>query len=102
MLTKIFLIIWLHFIADFLLQSDKMATNIKWLGIHSVVYSIPFLLFGINFALITCGSHFVVDYITSKVTKYFWEREQRHWFFVTIGFDQVIHLSIFLIMLKYL
>jgi len=105
-MINIFIIIWMHFVADFLLQNDKMGLNksisIKWLGIHCIVYSIPFLYFGINFALITCGSHFIVDYITSKVTTYFWKREERHWFFVTIGFDQTIHLSIFLIMLNYL
>ncbi len=100
------LIIWIHFISDFAFQSDQMALNksenINWLGIHCMVYSIPFLIIGLEFALITCGAHFIVDYITSKITKYFWEKNERHWFFVTIGIDQAIHLTCLILTLKFL
>ena len=90
-------IIWLHFFADFILQTDYVAINksknSKILLQHVTIYSIPFLWFGWQFALINGVLHFVTDYITSRTAGWFWQREQRHWFFVTIGFDQAIHLT---------
>ena len=100
------LIIWIHFIADFILQSDKIAINksknIKYLFYHCFVYSIPMLLFGWKFAIINGVAHFLVDFITSKITFYLWNINQRHWFFTTIGLDQAIHITCLFITLKYL
>ena len=105
MYIDIFIIIWIHFVADFILQSTKMAQNkwnsFKWLGFHCIVYTIPFLYFGVKFALITSGLHFIVDFITSKITHNLWEKKEVHWFFVVIGLDQAVHLSILLITWRY-
>jgi hypothetical protein len=85
-----------HFIGDFLLQSDKMAVNKSkdwWqLTRHVLAYSVPFMLFGYQYALLNAGLHFFVDALTSRMTSYFWKNDMRHEFFVTIGFDQMIHM----------
>lgn len=90
-----------HFVGDFLLQSDWMALNkSKWnqsldgfnaLGIHCLVYAACFLWVGWVFAGITLFAHLITDAITSKITTKLWLAEKRHWFFVMIGFDQLIH-----------
>lgn len=89
-------LILLHFVADFLLQTDKMAVNksksIKWLSIHASVYSIPFIIISPLYALINGAIHWCVDFVTSRVTSKLWESKQVHWFFVVIGFDQALHL----------
>jgi hypothetical protein len=91
-------LIWIHFVADFLLQSDKMAlnksSNNKWLGFHCLVYSLPFLLFGVQFAIIAGLSHFVIDWCTSRFNKKLLMADERHWFFTMIGFDQALHLTV--------
>jgi hypothetical protein len=106
---------WLHFIADFILQTDKMALNksksFKWLSIHALVYGIPFLLYisiafgwlpGIVYALINSVMHWIVDAITSRITSYLWQKEKRHWFFVVIGLDQAIHMTCLVLTFEYL
>ena len=90
-------LIWIHFISDFILQFDKMAINksrsIKYLILHCFLYTIPFLIFGWKFAVLNGCLHFLVDLIASKLTTYLYTIKKRHWFFVTIGFDQAVHLT---------
>lgn len=104
MVHKIIILIWIHFIADFLLQPDVMALNksksIFWLLSHGVVYGATFIFFGFEFAILTALFHIGIDSITSRLTSYFWIKEKRHWFFVTIGFDQAIHITLLIVLLR--
>jgi membrane-bound metal-dependent hydrolase YbcI (DUF457 family) len=91
-------LVWVHFVADFILQSDMMATNkstsLKWLGYHVLVYTGCMAVFlDWRFFLLNGLIHFCVDYVTSRGTSYLWTKNERHWFFCLIGFDQAIHLS---------
>lgn len=102
----IFILIWLHFVADFVLQSDDIAKhkseNNFWLLLHVLVYSLPFYWFGPAFALFNGAAHFVTDYFTSRATKRLWAKGDRHNFFVVIGLDQAIHMSTLIISLWWL
>lgn len=96
-LLTIIALIWVHFVADFILQTDKMALNKssdnRWLLAHVVVYTIPFTLFGLQFALVNGVAHFLTDCITSRATTALHKKGERHWFFVVIGLDQAIHMT---------
>lgn len=133
-----------HFIADFIAQTDWMALNksSRWeaLALHVSIYTACFvwwvgisnggdLRLGLKFGAITLVTHFLTDAVTSRATAKLWfirmipktqrEREvpvvvdgnpgiryldyhylgyhadlipgRRHWFFVVIGLDQLIH-----------
>ena len=84
-----------HFVGDFLLQSDWMAKNkskrFDALFLHVYFYSICFFRMGPTFVVITGLLHFVTDFFTSRATAYLWDQKKVHWFFVMIGFDQLIH-----------
>lgn len=105
-------LIWAHFIADFVLQSDEMALGkskgIKWLSIHITVYSIfMFVLMLPAFSsmqlltptracawvMVNAVLHFITDFISSRMTTWLWKKGDRHNFFVVIGADQALHMT---------
>lgn len=106
MVVTLIVLLWVHLFADFVLQTDKMALNKrhsnKWLAIHSVVYGLPFVLFGGLFAGLLSLSHFGIDYVSSRCNAALWKRGERHWFFVSIGVDQAVHVSVLVFLTWYL
>lgn len=104
-------IIFIHYIADFVFQTDEMAINKsknnKYLFKHVYIYSLIWYIFGVIYAIyqkenyiewtitkffiITFICHFITDWITSRLSSYFYQNNKRHNFFLVIGFDQVLH-----------
>lgn len=111
----------LHFIGDFVLQTDDMALNKStsnlWLlahvgmyyltimgGLTAMAMSVLPLLSGENFmalmktamiySAVNAAAHGIIDYVSSRVSSYFFTQGLRHEFFVTIGFDQLLHAAI--------
>ncbi len=97
-----------HWVADFVLQPDDLAKNkatdngalflhsleytaIWFLVLSTMVVYIPLPLKIMWFIPITFISHFAIDYYTSKANKYLYEKGDTHNFFVSIGFDQILH-----------
>lgn len=99
MMFGIILLMWFHFIADFVLQCDRVAigkskSNLVLLE-HVLTYILPFALLPVpwQFLVVNGVLHFMTDFCTSRMTSYLWQKNLRHWFFVTIGFDQAIHMT---------
>jgi predicted Abi (CAAX) family protease len=90
-------LIWTHFFADFVLQSDWMARGkskkMLPLLVHILIYSACFIPFGIRFAALNGLAHLATDFCTSRVTSKLWAAQKVHWFFVVIGLDQAIHFT---------
>jgi hypothetical protein len=97
MVEDIIILVWLHFLADFVLQSDKIATqkssSLSALGIHSALYGMIFIVAGFQYALLNGVLHGIVDFFSSRIAKKFYQEGDRHSFFVTIGADQAIHMT---------
>lgn len=106
----ILVIIVMHWISDFVIQTDKQAkgksNNWKDLLSHTFNYSavwlalsillilvevlpLPFILF----APITFVAHTITDYFTSRINSRLWAEGRVHDFFVAVGFDQVLHYT---------
>ena len=95
-------LIFFHWVSDFLMQSDYTAKNKSSnnyiLLDHVMKYSLLFLgFFGWQFALVNAVAHFITDYFTSRWTKKLWEAGNTHYFFVVVGFDQFFHVATLLI-----
>lgn len=112
---QIILIIFVHWIADFVLQSQKMSMNKSksnyWLLIHVSIYSITWALVGVIFFIfykvalfvaITFICHFITDYFTSRCTSKLYKQGKYHNFFLVIGIDQFIHYSQLILCYKFL
>lgn len=98
-------ILLIHYLADFGLQTHEQAikksTSNFFLFLHVIVYSLIWFIAifalkqdvwtALRFALITFYSHFVTDYITSRIVKSFWDKQDYHNGFAVIGFDQLLH-----------
>ncbi len=104
-------IILIHWLADFHMQTHEMSMNKSksnlWLTAHVSVYSVVTLLFWhlILFRPLTnysfmdyfmffsfiFSSHWITDYITSRMTSKRYAEGRYHDFFVVVGFDQFLH-----------
>lgn len=92
------------------------------LAIHVALYSLCFVPWGLEFSAITFAAHFLTDAVTSRLTARLWFFQmepgiwaqadytvpkhgrtlvnpwtplagKRHWFFVAIGADQLLHFT---------
>ena len=114
-LIEIFAIILIHWFADFVLQTDKQAKgkSKNWDDLleHTLNYSMVWDLSGLillfinlkyplfenypfmvtKFMFITFVCHTITDYFTSRLNSKLWEKGDVHKFFVSVGFDQVLH-----------
>ena len=111
-LYEIFSIIAIHFIGDFVLQTDKQAKgkSKNWSDLlgHTITYSVFWLIIGLwylmftnhdnihtemlcLFVLITFIAHTITDYFTSRLNSKLWAKGDVHNFFVSVGWDQVLH-----------
>jgi len=102
-----------HFIADFVLQSDWMAKNKSCndnaLALHVFIYTLALMplyfvfrytddnislnILFLGFLIANFYLHVVTDYVTSRLNTYLWKKGQVHYFFVSVGFDQLLHYS---------
>jgi hypothetical protein len=105
-------VLFLHWLHDFVGQ-NVLFPNLKvgenksksWaiLCLHVFLYTAgmilclaPFLTFEqlAAFAAINGGSHFVIDAITSRLSSWAYARQDFRTFWITIGFDQFLHVAI--------
>lgn len=114
-LLSLIIIVWTHWIADFVFQLDQMAKNksksntallwhVKWytfiLFIGAVLlFEFDFAMAGV-WAIINGIIHFYVDYVTSRITsklhakgKMGSDKFPNFGFFSIIGLDQALHMS---------
>lgn len=96
-------ILVIHWIADFVCQTDWQAKNkskswkalISHVMFYTAIWIIPSLiLIGREahwFLIMTFICHFTTDYCTSRLNSRLWAEGKVHWFFVSIGFDQILH-----------
>ena len=124
-LTEIFIILFIHWIADFVVQTHWQAQNksknnialLYHISTYTLTWFVSFSFYTIYlyiqisglpgelgfdttilwFFPITFVSHFITDYFTSRLNSYLYKKGDIHNFFVSVGFDQILHyLQLFL------
>lgn len=99
-------LLFVHWMADFVGQSDNMAKekskNNVILFEHCLIYGTIFTICTMNplFGYLLGLIHFPVDYITSRINAKLYKAGKNHEFFVSIGFDQWIHFATILLLGK--
>lgn len=99
--TLLIFLLLVHWVADFVCQTDEMAINKSssnaWLFTHTGVYACFLLMFGPVYAIVNWAAHTLTDYCSSRASSYFWKKNDRHNFFVVIGFDQFLHIAVLIL-----
>lgn len=100
---EILVLVWLHFVGDFILQSDRHAQGkssknlvlAEHVTLYMLAMSAATFFMPVTWAWVAVNwiAHFITDYVSSRLTSYLWKRGQRHWFFVVIGADQSLHFT---------
>lgn len=104
-LKTIILILVVHFLADFVLQTqeqaEKKSTDTDFLIYHVATYTAVWLFISYTmlgtwwkpliFAFLTFLAHYWTDYCTSRQVKRWFEKKNWHNGFVVIGADQILH-----------
>lgn len=107
-LLEIFSILFIHGIADYVLQTDwealNKSKNNRALLSHTLRYStvwfiLCYILINLGylnpyfyfFAPITFVIHTITDYFTSRLNSKLWKQEKRHQFFIALEIDQLLH-----------
>lgn len=100
----LFIVFW-HFLIDFWCQTTWQAQNksknLEALINHTIIYSSSWLILllllpnlkVLHFIGITFVCHTITDFITSKITSYYWQKENRYLFFGWISIDQFSHIA---------
>lgn len=114
-ILEIIAILAIHWYADFVLQTDEQAKgkSKSWTFLldHTITYSISWFLASIAYFItyendlsialskafiftgITFVAHTITDYYTSRLNSKLWAAGKVHEFFVSIGFDQLLHFT---------
>lgn len=103
----IYLLIYLfalHYLADFILQTNWMAHGKSkrfWpLFIHVLIYTTVFIggaaLYtdidsAIWFGVLNGVIHYIVDYFTSRLNSRLYQKENKRMFWIAVGLDQTLH-----------
>jgi|SRR5690606_33789799 len=104
----LFGILIIHWLGDFVLQTDFQAKNKSRSNValteHVANYSIVWFVVGMLwylrvhnialfcwFPIITFICHWVTDYFTSRLNTKLYNDGRTHEFFVSVGFDQILH-----------
>ena len=117
--TLILLILFLHFLGDFVLQNDWMAQNkshsmkplLTHIGIYTATMAAGLMLYpmmdgysfgkgglwAVLYALANGLIHLGVDFVTSRINSRLWKAGRVHAFFVSVGFDQFLHYAALLL-----
>jgi len=134
-MNLLYIILLGHFTGDFLLQPRVLArdkSHITWaLLIHTFIYSATLFytiwllsfrdiaLPAFLYSLVNGMTHFAIDGVTSRISKFYWLRSQEnvkkdsvlskelaeddeHKFWVTIGADQLLHAWVLIYSLRIL
>lgn len=108
MVIKLCIILLMHLFADFLLQGSSLSelkmSKIGYLFLHVLIYTAFFILVSplllsltfresLIFSGINGGIHLVVDFITSKLKRKFWKKNESVYIAI-ISADNLIHVAI--------
>jgi Protein of unknown function (DUF3307) len=96
-------VLFVHWLGDFVLQngwmaqgkSKKMLPLLAHVGAYTATLFLLLPVLGLTktviFALVNGVAHGAIDFCTSRLNVRLWEAKRVHGFFVSVGYDQLMH-----------
>lgn len=115
-LSLILMLLFGHFVGDFVLQTSKQAlykyqdSNLLWGHVWAWLFTLIttlvlyHLFTGYRYnpthtmywMMFMAGTHFITDFVTSRLNRMFKDQGNEKMFWNMIGFDQFIHVALLL------
>lgn len=93
--TLLLYVLFIHFIADFVLQTKWMAENKSknWKAMfsHIAVYALCMCIFGPVYGIVNATLHLVTDVVSSRLSSRAYAKGNMKGFWMVIGADQLVH-----------
>ena len=96
-------VVWVHFIADFVVQTrwmaDNKSKNLYALLLHIFTYTLCLCVIDVTWALWNGVIHGIQDMVGSNGTSWAFKNKKHKLFWCIIGADQALHLTVLLLTL---
>lgn len=88
-----------HWLGDFVVQTDWQAKNksrrwdalLKHVGTYTLTLCLLLPWYSWRWVLVQGVLHLLIDFWTSRLNRWLWEKRGSHDFFVGVGLDQWLH-----------
>ena len=95
-MALVFLMLGLHFVAEFIFQPPQGVTfqgnSPRIIVVHSICHAIPFGVFGAHFMILVCLIHFSIEMAFNTLTSIYWTGGRYKHHRLVVGISQTLHV----------
>lgn len=96
-ISLVFILLGLHFVAEYVSQPPQSITfkgnSPRNLVVHSICHAIPFGVLGAHFMILICLIHFIIEMSFNSLISRYWTGDSYKRHRLVIGISQTLHIA---------